>query len=231
MRFKYTFDFIFSLFILPFILPFIFIAIILVFIEDFYSPFYFSKRVGKNFKMINIIKIRTMKKNADKILIRTSTISDSRLTYFGFFLRKYKIDELPQFINVLIGDISIVGPRPNVNEIGVELYNNFEKKLLSVRPGITDFSSILFSNLDELADNSKNPDFFYNENIRPWKSKLGLLYIQNSTFSLDLLLVLITFISIFNKKLAIKMVLINLKNKMQIDDYTVLNKLIYYGTT
>ena len=138
---------------------------------------------------------------------------------------------MPQFINVLIGDISIVGPRPNVNEIGVELYNNFEKKLLSVRPGITDFSSILFSNLDELADNSKNPDFFYNENIRPWKSKLGLLYIQNSTFSLDLLLVLITFISIFNKKSAKKMVLINLKNKMQIEDYISLNKLIYYGTT
>ena len=77
----------------------------------------------------------------------------------------------------------------------------------------------------------KNPDFFYNENIRPWKSKLGLLYIQNCTFSLDLLLVLITFISIFNKKLAKKMVLINLKNKMQIEDYASLNKLIYYGTT
>ena len=127
------------------------------------------------------------------------------------FLRKTKLDELSQLINVLYGNMSLVGPRPNVIE-EVELYSNTEKKLLIVKPGITDFASIVFSDEAEIIKDSLNPDLKYNQLIRPGKSYLGLFYIEKMNIFLDIFLCFLTVIAIFSKKISLK----------------VLNKLLLY---
>ena len=140
----------------------------------------------------------------DKFSKVVSTSSDDpRITVTGNILRKFKIDELSQFYNVLIGDMNIVGPRPNVID-EVKLYNEEENFLLSVKPGITDFSSIIFSDLNSILKGSKNPNLDYNQLIRPWKSRMGIFYIKNKSFALDLSLIFLTFISIFSRDLALK---------------------------
>ena len=118
---------------------------------------------------------------------------------------QYKIDELAQLWNVLKGDMSLVGPRPNT-ENGVSLYTNREKLLLSVKPGITDFASIIFSDEGEILLGHENPDDAYNKFIRPWKSRLGILYIENKTFLLDIQIILFTVITVLCRKTGIKMV-------------------------
>ena len=184
---------------------------VLVFLQDFASPFYISKRVGKNGIPFLIIKIRTMIKDADKNNILSTKKGDKRITKIGSFIRKFKIDEFTQLYNIFKGDMSFVGPRPNTFSQGVELYTKKESELLSVRPGITDFSSIIFSDENIILENSNDPDKDYNLIIRPWKSRFGLLYIKKQSLFLDIFLIVVTFIAILNKKLSLRLIVFLLK--------------------
>ncbi len=200
---KRLFDIIVSIVLLTLTLPAMIIACILIFLQDFSNPFYIAKRIGKDEKEFNMIKLRSMIINADKSGVDSTSEDDKRLTFIGRFIRKFKLDEITQLYNVIKGDMSIVGPRPNVKS-GVILYTDIEKNLLKVRPGITDFSSIVFSDEGKILKGSKNPDLDYNQLIRPWKSRLGLIYINNQSFFIDICLIVLTAISIFRKQLALK---------------------------
>ena len=142
---------------------------------------------------------------ADKSGVDSSSSNDSRITAIGSIVRRFKLDELAQLINVLKGDISLVGPRPNVlNE--TKLYSDKEKKLLSIKPGITDFASIVFSDEGEILRDSKDPDLDYNQLIRPGKNYLGLFYVDNSTFLTDVKLCFMTVIAIFSRSIALRLI-------------------------
>jgi len=169
-------DFIISFFALIIFSPLLLVVIFFVWINDFGNPFYIASRVGKDEKIFKMYKLRSMIVNADKSGVDSTSSNDMRITRIGKFIRKFKMDELSQLINVLLGDMSLVGPRPNVKR-ETDLYTKVEKKLLSVRPGITDVSSIVFSDEGDILANSKDPDIDYNQLIRPGKGYLGLFYI------------------------------------------------------
>ena len=201
---KRTFDILFSLFGIIFLSPLFIPCLFLVWVQDFHSPFYIAPRVGKNGKVFKMVKIRSMIINADKTGVDSTSSDDMRITSVGKVIRKLKLDELSQLWNVLIGDMSLVGPRPNVKS-ETDLYTKIEKNLLKVKPGITDFSSIVFSDEGDILSGSDDPDLLYNQLIRPWKSRLGLFYIDNRNIIIDLLLILITFINIFSRKLSLNL--------------------------
>jgi lipopolysaccharide/colanic/teichoic acid biosynthesis glycosyltransferase len=157
--------------------------------------------------------------NADKSGVDSTSSNDKRITGVGRFIRKYKLDELSQLWNVLIGDMSLVGPRPNVKR-ETDLYTIEEKKLLSVRPGITDFSSIVFSDEGEILKDQEDPDIAYNQLIRPGKSMLGIFYINNRDVILDLKLIFLTAVAIISKENALKSV-VSLLRQMKADDILV----------
>jgi len=210
MFFKRLLDLIFSFIGLILFFPILLVLMALTFFQDFHSPLFISSRVGKNEVLFKMVKLRSMYVNSEKTGVNSTALNDSRITPFGLVIRKYKFDELFQLWNVLIGDMSFVGPRPNV-PAGVMLYTKIEKKLLKVRPGITDFSSIIFSDEAEILKNSLNPDDSYNQLIRPWKSRLGLIYVENHSVFLDLKLIFYTIISIFSKRTALNFVISELK--------------------
>lgn len=196
-------DITFSISILLLFLPILIIALLAVFSEDLKNPIYTAKRVGKNGRLFSMYKIRSMRVGADKIGVESTSSNDVRITRIGKYIRKYKIDELSQFVNVLIGDMSIVGPRPNtVNE--VEKYSYDEKRLLSIKPGITDIASIVFSNEGEILRLSSNPDEDYERLIRPWKSELGLCYVSHQSFILEIQIMVGTAIAVFDRSRALK---------------------------
>ena len=200
---KRIFDFLASFIGLIIFSPLLLFVMFLVWINDFGNPFYTAMRVGKDKNKFKMFKLRSMIVNADKSGVDSTSNNDMRITRIGKFIRKFKMDELSQLINVLLGDMSLVGPRPNVQR-ETDLYTKSEKKLLSVRPGITDISSIVFSDEGEILSNSEDPDIDYNQLIRPGKGYLGLFYIKNQSFLLDIKLIFITIITIFNRKLALK---------------------------
>ena len=169
-------DFILSFAILLFFSPILSVVCFLVWREDKHSPFYVADRVGKNGELFSMVKLRSMVINADMTGVDSTSSQDERITSIGHFIRKYKLDELTQMWNVLLGDMSLVGPRPNVKR-ETDLYSDEENILLSVRPGITDFSSIIFSDEGEILSGEEDPDLAYNQLIRPWKSRLGIIYI------------------------------------------------------
>ena len=212
---KRIFDILFSLSGLLFFSPILILFLILVWRFDKKSPFYISVRVGKNSKIFNLIKIRTMTVDADKKGISSTSNNDSRIIPIGQKIRKYKIDELTQLFNVLIGNMSLVGPRPNVKS-EVDLYTEIEKELLLVKPGITDFSSIVFSDEGKILENKENPDLSYNQLIRPWKSRLGLIYIKHKSILLDLQLMIFTIVALISKPMALKWVVKKLE-KFNVD--------------
>ncbi len=142
---------------------------------------------------------------ADKSGVDSTAINDPRITNIGHFIRKYKIDEIPNLYNIIMGQMSFVGPRPNVKK-ETDMYTIEEKKLLLLKPGITDLASIIFSDEGEILSESNNPDLDYNQLIRPWKSRLGLFYVENYSFVMDLKIMIITLISLFSKKGASKLV-------------------------
>jgi len=147
--------------------------------------FYKGKRVGLGEKPFLMYKFRTMLTNADKIGGPTTPEDDPRITRIGFFLRKYKLDELPQFINVLKGEMSVVGPRPDVPDV-IKLLSKKEKSVvLSVKPGITDFASIAFPNEGEIVKGAKDPHKAYLEKIWPEKIRLQVKYAKERSFWLD----------------------------------------------
>ncbi len=174
----------------------------LVWKEDKNSPLFIAKRVGRRGKIFKMIKLRSMIINADKTGVDSTSANDDRITSIGKFIRKFKLDELSQLWNVLLGDMSFVGPRPNVkNE--TDLYTEKEKGLLSIKPGITDFSSIIFSDESEILKDFKDPDLAYNQLIRPGKSKLGLFYLKKRNFLVDIFLILATLLGFFSRKLSL----------------------------
>ncbi len=203
-------DIIISAFTLVLFFPVLIIFSILIFFQDFKNPFYIAPRVGKDSKNFNMIKLRSMIVDADKSGVDSTASNDLRITAIGRLVRKYKLDELTQLINVLKGDMSLVGPRPNVDS-ETRLYSQEEKALLSVRPGITDFASIVFSDEGEILKDSEDPDLQYNQLIRPGKNYLGLFYIEKSNQLVDISLCFFTVIAIISKPQALSLVNILLK--------------------
>ena len=190
----------------PILLPVMF----LVWKEDRKPPFYIAPRSGRNGTTFKMVKLRSMIVGADKSGVDSTSDNDMRITPIGHKIRRYKLDELIQLWNVLKGDMSLVGPRPNVKP-ETDLYTNIEKGLLSVRPGITDFSSIVFSDEGDILEGKDNPDLTYNQLIRPWKSRLGLIYIENQSFLLDIKLIIYTIVAIISKQRALNWVVNQLK--------------------
>jgi lipopolysaccharide/colanic/teichoic acid biosynthesis glycosyltransferase len=199
--------------------PLLMAVMILIWLQDFKPPLYIAPRVGRFGKEFGMIKLRSMVINADQSGVNSTSANDTRITPIGHFIRKFKLDELTQLWNVLIGDMSLVGPRPNVRA-ETELYTSAEKKILSVRPGITDFSSIVFSDEGEILENMRDPDLAYNQLIRPWKSRLALIYIEGQTVLLDLQLIFHTVLGIVSKQKALYWVVSKLKN-LDVDENVV----------
>jgi lipopolysaccharide/colanic/teichoic acid biosynthesis glycosyltransferase len=192
---KRLFDIFFSLVGLLILLPFFLIIALLISIDSRGGVFYRQIRVGKNEKDFKLLKFRSMKTNADKAGLLTVGGKDSRITRIGYFIRKYKIDELPQLINVLMGDMSLVGPRPEVRKY-TSLYTTEQKKVLSVKPGITDYASIEYSNENELLGKATNPEQTYIEEIMPAKLKLNIQYINDQSIATDFKIIFRTFFKI-----------------------------------
>jgi lipopolysaccharide/colanic/teichoic acid biosynthesis glycosyltransferase len=199
---KRAFDLAVSIIGLVALSPILIPTMIAIWLQDYHSPFYIASRVGKDGNLFKMVKLRSMKINADKSGVDSTSSKDSRITSVGRFIRKFKLDEVSQLINVIKGDMSLVGPRPQVPR-DVALYTDMERGLLSVNPGITDISSIVFADEGEILKDSDNPDLDYNQLIRPWKSRLGLLYIKNQSFLLDLKLIVLTAMAILSRKRAL----------------------------
>ena len=205
--FDITLSFIGLVLVIPLLTPFIF----LIWLQDFENPFYIADRVGLNFKKFKIIKLRSMIVKADKSKVDSTSANDPRITRFGAIIRKLKLDELTQLFNVFKGEMSFVGPRPNV-ERETNLYSNKEKELLNVKPGITDFASIVFSDESEILKDYQNPDIAYNQLIRPRKNFLALTYIKNKSISLDLKIILLTIFAFVNKRKTLNLIVRILRN-------------------
>lgn len=172
------FDFVFSFLGLIVLIPFFVILSVFIKIDSKGPAFYRQLRVGKNGKEFKLFKFRSMYVNSDKGGLITVGNNDSRITRLGQFIRKYKLDELPQLINVLIGDMSIVGPRPEVQKY-VDLYTNEQRIVLNVRPGITDYASLAYSDENELLKNIIDPENYYINTLIPAKIKLNMVYVEN----------------------------------------------------
>ena len=157
--------------------PLLVILSVLIWLQDYHSPFYIANRMGRGERPFRMVKFRSMVIRADLSGVDSTAGDDPRITSLGRFVRRFKLDEIPQLWNVLKGEMSLVGPRPNVERETV-LYTADEKRLLSVRPGITDLASIVFADEGEILHGSADPDLKYNQVIRPWKSRLGLLYVD-----------------------------------------------------
>lgn len=194
---KRLFDIFFSLLGLFVLLPFLIIIAFLIVIDSKGGIFYLQTRVGKGSSNFKLFKFRTMKTDSDKKGLLTVGSNDSRITKIGYYLRKYKIDELPQLINVLNGTMSFVGPRPEVRKY-VELYNSEQKQVLNVQPGITDFASLEYFNENDLLAKSDNPEKTYIENIMPAKLELNKKYIANPNLATDISIILKTIKKIFS---------------------------------
>ena len=158
------------------------------------GPVFFKQiRIGENNKEFEILKFRTMVVDAEKLGRQITVGNDNRITKIGTFLRKYKMDELPQLINVFKGDMSLVGPRPEVPRY-VKLYNEEQRKVLEVKPGITDLASIRYRDENDLLGEAENPDEFYINTIMPDKLALNLEYINKNNIFLDIYIILKTII-------------------------------------
>ena len=199
---KRFFDVICSLIGLLVMSPVLLIFILLIWLQDFHSPFYIAPRVGRNGKLFNMVKLRSMIIRADKSGVDSTAADDRRITSVGRLIRRYKLDEFSQLWNVLLGQMSLVGPRPQVSR-DVALYTEEEMHLLDVCPGITDFSSIVFSDEGDILGGADDPDLLYNQIIRPWKSRMGIFYAQNHSLVVDIKLILLTIVSIFSRQKAL----------------------------
>ena len=187
----------FSLVFLLIFLPFGLIIALFIVLEDKGPVFYKQERIGRFGKPFYLLKFRSMRVNSDKSGKLTVGMRDSRITKTGYFIRKYKLDEFPQFINVLKGDMSIIGPRPEVKEY-VDLYTPEQRKILDVRPGITDYASIEYFDEARLLGLSPDPRETYIREIMPAKLELNKKYLADPTFAHDLKLMWLTFRKMIN---------------------------------
>lgn len=190
---KRTFDIVMSLIGIIILSPIFIIVSILIKIDSPGKILFLQKRVGKNEKEFNIYKFRTMVSDAEKLGKQITVGEDSRITRIGAVLRKFKIDELPQLFNVLNGDMSLVGPRPEVPKY-VALYTPEQKKVLSIRPGITDMASLRYRDENDILGKVDNPEEYYINVIMQDKLKLNLEYIEKSNIIFDISLILKTII-------------------------------------
>jgi lipopolysaccharide/colanic/teichoic acid biosynthesis glycosyltransferase len=182
---KRLFDILFSLLGLVLLLPIFLIISIIILIDDGLPIFYKQTRIGKNFQPFKLLKFRSMFQNKTSDSLITIGNRDERITKSGYFIRKYKIDELPQLMNVLIGNMSIVGPRPEVKKY-VDLYDAQQQQILSIKPGITDYASIVYSNENELLAKSQEPEKTYIQEVLPHKLSLNLKYLNEQSFMTDI---------------------------------------------
>ncbi|HXE14575.1 MAG TPA: sugar transferase [Bryobacteraceae bacterium] len=189
---KRLFDLVISLVGIVILSPVMAIIAILIKLNSPGPIVYAGHRVGKGGKPFRLLKFRTMVVNADKIGGPSTSDDDPRVTKIGHILRRYKLDEIPQLFNVLKGEMSLVGPRPEV-AAEVALYSPEERNLLNVAPGITDWASIRFHNEGEILKGSADPHRTYQEKIRPEKIRLGLEYVQEHSFFVDVKILLSTF--------------------------------------
>lgn len=171
--------------------PFLLIIAFLISVESKGGALYKQIRVGKDNKDFKLFKFRTMRVGSDKKGLLTVGDRDPRVTKMGSFIRKYKLDELPQLLNVLIGNMSIVGPRPEVRKY-VDLYNDFQKRILQVKPGITDYASLYYIDENELLAQSANPENTYINEVMPAKIELNFKYISNPTITEYFKIILLT---------------------------------------
>jgi len=183
--------------------PVLLVAALAVWLEDRGSPLYLSTRIGRHRIPFRLVKLRSMVVNASGSGVDTTIASDRRVTCVGRVIRRLKLDELPQLWNVLRGEMSLVGPRPNVPR-EVDRYTGIEREQLSLRPGLTDLASIVFSNLGEILAHSRDPNRDYALGIRPWKSRLGLLYVDNRSVRLDCEIVALTLICLVFRRAALR---------------------------
>ena len=174
------FDIIFSIIGLVILSPIFIVLYLLIRIESKGGGFYSQERIGKNGKPFKLYKFRSMRIGSDKKGLITIGEKDNRITKTGFILRKYKLDELPQLWNVFIGDMSLVGPRPEVKKY-TDLYTEEQKHVLQVRAGITDWASIKYVDENKILGEAKDPDEAYVNLIMPNKIKLNMVYIQHQT--------------------------------------------------
>lgn len=192
---KRVFDIVFSFFGLILLLPLFILIIVLMKFTTKGPVIYRQLRVGRRNNDFIIFKFRTMSVDADKLGLLTVGGRDSRVTRLGFYLRKFKLDELPQLANVLKGDMSFVGPRPEVRKY-VDLYNQEQMQVLSVRPGITDLASIEFRNENELLSSQNDPESYYINVIMPKKLQINLDYLKESNLFKDIWVIVKTFLVI-----------------------------------
>ena len=188
-------DIVFSLIGLLLLSPLFLIVALWIIIDDPGPVFYRQQRVGKDGKDFYLLKFRSMRMGADKMSLITIGDRDSRVTRAGYYIRKYKLDELPQLWNVLVGDMSLVGPRPEVRKY-VNTYTPEQWLVLSVRPGITDYASIEYIDENRLLAQSDNPDKTYIEEIIPAKIALNMRYINHQTLGEYFKIIFLTFYSI-----------------------------------
>ncbi|MFB6305779.1 MAG: sugar transferase [Flavobacteriales bacterium] len=188
---KRIFDLFFAIMGLIICSPLFLILIIIIPFDGNGGAFFIQKRVGKGNVDFDLYKFRTMKKDADKAGKLTKSDSDPRITSIGAVLRKLKLDELPQFINIVKGDMSFVGPRPEVRRY-VDTYDEEQKKVLTVKPGITDPASLAYIKENEILGKANDPEKEYIENIMPQKLKMNLEYIENRGFGRDMKIIATT---------------------------------------
>lgn len=194
---KRAFDLLVATLLLIFLAPLFLLFIIIIRVGSNGPAFYLQTRVGLHGKDFKIFKFRTMYTGSDKKGLLTVGGKDQRITPAGVFLRKYKLDELPQLINVFIGDMSLVGPRPEVRKY-VDLYKDEQLRVLDVKPGITDYASIEYSNENELLAGADDPEKEYINTIMPAKLKLNLKYIAEKSLITDLKIILRTLAKIIS---------------------------------
>jgi len=192
---KRAFDLLFSFTILTLFLPFGILISMLIMIGSKGGVFYRQERIGRHGKPFMLLKFRSMRIDSDQQGKLTVGMNDSRITQIGLFIRKYKLDEFPQFINVLLGEMSIVGPRPEVEEF-VSLYNTSQKRVLEVKPGVTDYASIEYFNENAILAEANDPKKTYIEIIMPEKIRLNEKYISNPTLAHDLKIIFRTILRI-----------------------------------
>ena len=197
--FKRVFDiFASSIGLIIFAIPMIIISIFIKLTSK--GPVFFRQiRVGKDNKDFKIFKFRTMVADADKKGNNITVSNDKRITGIGSFLRNTKLDEIPQLINVFLGQMSFVGPRPDVREY-IDLYDDIQKNILKIKPGITSTASIKYRNEAEILGRSEDPEKMYIEEVMPEKIKLSLKYIEDMGFFYDLGLIFKTIFKIFDRE-------------------------------
>lgn len=188
---KRLFDLSFSIPMLLLFLPFGIIIALLIAITSTGGVFYRQERIGLNGKVFKLLKFRSMSVHAEKGGSLTVGMNDSRITKIGYIIRKFKIDEFPQFLNVIIGDMSVVGPRPEVREF-VELYTEEQAKVLNVKPGITDYASIEYFNENEILAQSSDPKKTYIDEVMPNKILINQKYLKNPGLTQDLKIIWLT---------------------------------------